>query len=125
MLCQKLKRCSPNICSQRRWVYNFYHVHFPRCLFGFVLLCFLSLFSCSLLVHFSFIVWVLNFFCNNLLVSHSFHVLLGLHCLVIYCCLLVFYLFISLLVVWISKFFNSLNIVFATMHLFLELDTIL
>jgi hypothetical protein len=49
MLCQKLKSCTPNICSQKRQVYCFYHVHFSCCLFGFALFCSLSLFSCSLL----------------------------------------------------------------------------
>jgi hypothetical protein len=41
----------------------------------------------------------LNFFCNNLFVSRSFHALLSLHYLFFYCCLLVLYLFISLIVV--------------------------
>ncbi len=62
MLCQRLRNCTPNIYSQRRRVYYFYHVHFSCCLFGFVLFCYLSLFFCSLLVHFSLVVQVFDFF---------------------------------------------------------------
>jgi hypothetical protein len=62
MLHQRLKRSSLNICSQRRWVYYFYHVHFPPYLFRFALFCSLSLSSYSLFVHFSFIVWVFELF---------------------------------------------------------------
>jgi len=74
MLCQKLKSCTPNICSQKRQVYCCYHFHFSCCLFGFVLFCFLSLFSCSLLVYFPlFFVWVSNFFCFYKYVFATIH----------------------------------------------------
>jgi hypothetical protein len=62
MLCQRLRSCRPNICSQRGHVYCFYHVHFLHCLFRFTLFCFLSLSLCSLFVWFSLIVWVSVFF---------------------------------------------------------------
>jgi hypothetical protein len=60
---RRLRSCTSNICSQRRRVYWFYCVHFPHCLFGFVLFYYLSLSSYSLLVHFPLIVWVSVFFC--------------------------------------------------------------
>jgi hypothetical protein len=61
MLCQRLRSCTLNICSQREWVYCFYHVSISRvvclCLHFF----FFVLFSSSLLVHF-LLVWVFIFF---------------------------------------------------------------
>ncbi len=62
-LCQRLRSCTPNICSQRECVYYFYCVHFICCLFGFALLYSLSFSSCSLLVHLPPIVQVFDFFC--------------------------------------------------------------
>jgi len=111
MLCQRLKSCTSNICSERRRVYWFYRVHFPRCLFGFALLCYFSLYSCSLLVHFLLVVWVFvfsldkHFFCNNPLVSCSFLTSLNLHGLFVCYCLLVLYLIISLAVISVFDFF--------------------
>jgi hypothetical protein len=116
MLCQRLKSCTSNICSQRRHIYCWYPVRFPHYLFGFALFCSLLLSSCSLFVHFLFVSWVFNFFvsinifCNNLLVSCSLPELLGLHYLLVCCCLLVVYLFISFVVVWVSNFFVYINI---------------
>ncbi len=106
VLCQRLRSCTPNICSQRGQAYCFYCVHFLRCLFGFVLLYFLSLFSCSLFVHFLVVVWVPTFFCFYkyfFATIHLYHVHFS-HCwvcivLLFICCLLVIHLFISLVVV--------------------------
>jgi hypothetical protein len=122
MLCQRLKRCTPNICLQTIWVYYFYHVHFPCVCLG---LCCFVLCRC-LLVFYLFISYLFMgfwFFCNNPFVLRSFLALLSLHCLLVYYYLLVVYLFISLVVVWIFDYFVSGNIVLQQYICLLSIDT--
>jgi hypothetical protein len=69
MVIEGLKSCTPNICSQKGHVYYFCNVHFQCCLFRFVLFCFLSLSFCSLLVHFSLVVWGFFFFFPSINIS--------------------------------------------------------
>ncbi len=125
MLCQRLKSCTPNICSQKRRVYCLYCVHFPHYLFGFALFCSLSSSSCYLLVHFSLVSWVSDF----ILFFNTFFATIYLYCVHfprcwVYIVLLfvVVFLFISL-VVWISHFFIFVNIFLQQSICFLSMNT--
>ncbi len=120
MLCQRLKSCTPNICSHKRGVYCLYCVHFPHYLFGFALFCSLSLSSCSLLVHFSLVSWV----------SKIFFATIYLYCAHSPCCwvcivllFIVIFFFNSLIVVWVSDFFVFINIFFGTSTSFFSMNT--
>jgi hypothetical protein len=75
--------------------------------------------TCSFPIYF----WVSDFFCNNPFVLRSFLALLSLHCLILYCCLLVVYLFDSLIVVWIFDYFVSRNIFLQQYICLLSIDT--
>jgi len=127
MLCQRLKSCTPNICLQRGMGLLFLSCSFPMlfvwvCVVLFFVIVFLFS-TCSFLAYclgFWFFFVFINIFLQQSILSCSFPTLLGLHCLVVYCCFLVLYLLISFIVVWIFDFFVSLNIFFTTIHLFLE-----
>jgi len=124
MLCLRLKSCTLNICSQNGHVYYFYRVHFPRCLFGFMLFCYLLLSFCSLLV-----VWVSEFFCfykHFFATIHLYHVHFP-HCWVciVFFLLLSFYFLLDhfpccFLGFWF--FFVSLNIFWQQSTCFLKMD---
>ncbi len=125
MLCQRLKSYTPNICLQRGRVYCFYHVHFPRCLFGLPLFYSLSLSSCSLLIHFPLVVWVSNFFFRKHFFTtiHLYHVHFPRHWVCIALLFVVVLLFSTCsfpLLLFRFSIFLSLNIFFAIIHLFPE-----
>ncbi len=84
-------------------VFLFSTCSFPTCCLGF------QFFFVSIII-----------FCKNALLSCSFPTLLGLHCLVVCCCFLVVYLFISLVVVWVSDFLCFFKLFFTKIHLFID-----
>jgi hypothetical protein len=99
MLCQIFRSCTLNICSQKGWVYNFYRVHFLHCLFGFALFYSLSLSSCSLLVHFSLVIWVsiFIFLCKHFVATiHLYHV----HCPCCWVWIVLLFVVVLLLSTW-------------------------
>jgi hypothetical protein len=124
----KVEKLHTNICSQRRQFYCFFHVHFMHCLFGFALFYYLSLSSCFLLVHFSLIIWVSDFFCFYkpfFATIHLYHVhflrcWFALSCCG--CCLFLLYLIISFIIIWVSNFFVSLNNFLQQFTCFLKRD---
>ncbi len=82
MLCQRLRSCTPNICSQKGQVYSFYHIHFTRCLLGFALSCFF--FVIFLFYTCSFFACCLDFWFFNF--CKHFFATTNLYCVHFPCC---------------------------------------
>jgi len=125
MLCQRLRSYTPNIYLQNGRVYCFYHVHFPRCLFGLLLFYSLSLSSCSLLVHFPLVVWVSNFFSVNISLQQFICIVFISHIVgfALPCCLLLFYYSLLVHIPCCYLGFQSFCVFkhfFAIIHSFLE-----